>query len=87
MSASAQFIVVGIIVSVFGFVNAGMNRMRRALTKSWDSEDPIDRSYGATFRRSLYKASRTKALTYLTWVLFVSGFGLIVAGIVEFLMK
>jgi hypothetical protein len=59
--------------------------MRRRATRQWKGENELlDPSYGATLKRTLYRAARVKWLTYAIVALFVAGVGLLVAsGIAE----
>ena len=55
--------------------------MQQRTTKGWGTVDPLyDDSYGATFRRIMYRAYRVSALKYSMAGGYVAGLALLVAS-------
>lgn len=55
--------------------------MQQRTTKAWATVDPLyDDSYGATFRRTMYRAYRVSALKYAMVAGYGSGLALLIAS-------
>lgn len=75
------FLVLGLVTIVITSVTLGMNLMQRRATGGWDTADPLyDNSYGATFRRTMFKAYRSPIFKYFFVASYVLGVGLLVAS-------
>ncbi len=54
--------------------------LNRFSTHQWKTENPENMSYSSVFKRTFYKASRVKWLTYFSICLLALGVVLVVAG-------
>ena len=54
--------------------------LRRLATRQWQNVDPLDESYGAVFKRTMFKAERVKWLGYAIVAVYALGVGLLIAS-------
>jgi hypothetical protein len=79
-SLAGVLVILGIVVLAFLPIFCLVVWMRQRATRQWADSSPLDKSYGATLKRTLYAASRSKSLAWFVYVSVVGGVGCLVAG-------
>ena len=80
MSAGSALLIVGLVTIGGTLLMVLVTAMRRWSTRQWAGENPLDPSYGATLRRTLFAAARVKWASYAIGGIFLIGVGLALVG-------